>query len=150
MNSKILTMFAITLLLASMLPIISAEIIWSNPVTVGFTITDTGDNGNNADDSKGCDGVKTRQYAEESLTSYGEWTCSGNRLQRTNIIDGKQKTEFGGACGLSLDENSYNQNTYSGQTGNISDNFIIAAIILIILILIVLVLIALKLTQLKY
>jgi hypothetical protein len=144
MNSKILTILAITILIANMLPAISAEIIWSNPVTVGFTITDTGDN----EDNSGCGEVKARQYAEETQTNYGEWTCSGNRLQRVSIVDGQQKTEFGGACGLNLDESSYSQNTHSTQT-SISDNLIIAAVILIILILIVLVLIALRLTQLN-
>lgn len=142
MNQKILTILAITLLVANMLPAISAEIIWSNPVTVGFTITDTGDN----EDNSGCGEVKARQYAEETQTNYGEWTCSGNRLQRISIVDGQQKTEFGGACGLNIEES--NQNTHSTQT-SISDNFIIAAVILIILILIVLVLIALRLTQLN-
>ena len=64
---------------------------------------------------------------------YGEWTCINNRLQRTNIVQGMEEIEYGGLCGVLLNEGKQSNNSLF----LISLIFIILIIIALILIILV-------------
>ncbi len=129
----VLSLVAILLL---NLAFVSADIIWSYPTTVHFSTGNT--NGNN-DDGENDDTFRNPQLIKDMEIEnelyniqYGEWTCINNRLQRTNIVQGMEEIEYGGLCGVSLNEGKQNNNS-----------LFVMSLILIILIIISLILIIL-------
>lgn len=132
----VLSLIAILLL---NLAFVSADIIWSYPTTVHFSTgntngnNDNGGNDNNYDTFRNPQLIKDMEIENELYNiQYGEWTCINNRLQRTNIVQGMEEIEYGGLCGVSLNEGKQNNNS-----------LFLISLILIILIIIALILIIL-------
>ncbi len=135
MRNQIMVLSLVAILLLN-LAFVSADIIWSYPTTVHFSTGNT--NGNN-DDGENDDTFRNPQLIKDMEIEnelyniqYGEWTCINNRLQRTNIVQGMEEIEYGGLCGVSLNEGKQNNNS-----------LFVMSLILIILIIISLILIIL-------
>mgnify|MGYP001560873455 CR=1 FL=1 len=128
---------------------VSADISWSLPNSVQFTTGGSNGGGNGGGGGGNDDGgnqinkkcnIFNDPYLIQDLeteknfynTKYGNWECINNKLQRTNIVQGKEITEYGGLCGVSANEEN-NKNSY----------LILAMLVLIILIIIALILIIL-------
>lgn len=141
--NKLIGLLILTLILFNLIAFASAEIIWSQPTTVHFTIGsgNGGNGGNGGDDEDFCDDQYLKEdlaYGDELMkNSYGNWICVNNKLQRTNMINGMEIVEYGGLCGVEEGP------TLKSQS-EISLIFLLILGILILLILIILILIARK------
>ena len=116
MRNQIIVLSLIAILLLN-LAFVSADIIWSYPTTIHFSTGNTngnnnGGNDNNYDTFRNPQLIKDMEI-ENGLYNirHGEWTCINNRLQRTNIVQGMEEIEYGGLCGVLLNEGKQNNNS---------------------------------------
>ncbi|HRZ85926.1 MAG TPA: hypothetical protein P5277_04055 [Candidatus Paceibacterota bacterium] len=146
MKNKLILLIISTLLIINIIPLTFSEIIWSNPVTVGFTTQesensdDDNDNPNPIIPKHRCTDKENERETQPSI-EYGDWKCVNNKLQREVINDGVKSIEFGNVCGLNEDSSIIS--TRKSNSLNVPDSLIILPIVLFLLILITIVLIGL-------
>jgi len=93
------------------------------------------DSGDDDDDSIECKDINDEQARLDNLerdkhqTTYSDWSCINNKLQRTVTKYGNTEIQYGQACGFELD---------ATETPQLSSAYILALILLILIIITVL------------